>query len=186
MSLPSAQSPSQGSERGPDMERTSGGSERGPSDSGASAQRSGNFAMPKAMVCFALAGRNYGLDVTIIREVVNVERLLPVPKAPAPIAGAFALRGATLALVDTRTLFGLVSPSERNQALIVARGHRVLCALTIDSVMGVVPFEATKFTAAIRGQDPAQVAGFFGGEQHATITVLDTRYLLQSLDRLRF
>jgi chemotaxis signal transduction protein len=145
-----------------------------------------DFGMPKGLVCFTLAGRSYGIDVALVREVVNVEGLLAVPKAPAPIVGAFALRGATVALVDARILFGLHSPSERQQALIIARSHQVVCAMTIDKVLGVVPFNTSRFTAAVRGQDPASVAGFISDEQNATTTVLDTANLIRALEKLRF
>jgi len=139
-----------------------------------------------SVVCFAVAGKLYALDVAVVREVVTIDQLLPVPRTPAPIVGAFALRGATVALVDTRILFGLDATTAATTALIVVRGHRTICGLTIDRVIGVAPFVEAKFSPAVRGREPPQIAGFMSDERGGLLTVLETSTILQSLDSLRF
>ena len=141
---------------------------------------------PDSVVCFLLAGKPYALDVAVVREVVSIDKLLPVPRTPAAIVGAFALRGATVALVDTRILFGLDASAAATTALVVARGHRTICGLTIDRVLGVTPFTDAKFTPAVRGREPPQVAGFMADERGALLTVLDTATIVRSLEGLRF
>jgi len=139
-----------------------------------------------SVVCFAIAGKLYAIDVAVVREVVSIDRLLPVPRTPAPIVGAFALRGATVALVDTRILFGLDAAIPATTALIVVRGHRTVCGLTVDRVLGVARFVETRFTPAVRGREPPQIAGFMSDEAGGLLTVLDTSTILQSLENLRF
>jgi purine-binding chemotaxis protein CheW len=146
----------------------------------------GAIAALDSVVCFSVAGKSYALDVAVVREVVSIDQLLPVPRTPAPIVGAFALRGATVALVDTRILFGLDATTAPTTALIVVRGHRTICGLTIDRVLGVERFVEAKFTPAVRGREPAQIAGFMSDERGGLLTVLDTSTILQSLDSLRF
>jgi purine-binding chemotaxis protein CheW len=139
-------------------------------------------------VWFSLDGKSYGLDVAVVREVVTIERLLRVPGTPLAIIGAFALRGATVALVDTRVLFGLeaaTSATAAATALIVARGHRTICGLTIDRVIDVAPFSDASFIPAVRGREPPQVAGVVPDGSGGLLTVLDTSTILQSLDSLR-
>jgi chemotaxis signal transduction protein len=143
-----------------------------------------------SVVCFKLAKHTYALDVSVVREVVRVDKLLPVPRTPAPIAGVFALRGATIALVDARILFGRESSDPaadgHDNALIVARGHRTICGLTVDAVLGVVRFIEHNFTPAIPGREPEQVAGFLPDERGGLLTVLDASVIISSLERLRF
>jgi purine-binding chemotaxis protein CheW len=139
-----------------------------------------------SVVWFSLDDRSYGLDVAVVREVVSIDRLLPVPRTPAAIIGAFALRGATVALVDTRILFGLDATTSATTALVVARGHRTICGLTIDRVIDVAPFVQTKFTPAVRGREPPLVAGFMSDERGGLLTVLETSTLVHSLEGLRF
>lgn len=143
-------------------------------------------AQLESVVCFSLAGHAYALDVAVVREVVHVDKLVPVPRAPAPVGGVFALRGATVALVDARILFGLESAGASGAALIVARGHRTICGLTVDGVLGVVRFLESNFTAATPGREPPQVAGFMPDERGGMLTVLDASVILTSLERLRF
>lgn len=151
---------------------------RGPSSTGL-----GRF---DALVCVSIAGASYALDVAIVREVVSIEKLLSIPQTPAPVVGAFVLRGATVALVDARILFGLSASAARPMAVVIAQGHRTLCGLTIDHVIGVVPFTPARFAPAVRGREAPQVAGFLNDDQHGSITVLDTTVLLRSIERLRF
>jgi chemotaxis signal transduction protein len=143
-----------------------------------------------SVVWFSLDGTSYGLDVAVVREVVSIDRLLPVPRTPAAIIGAFALRGATVALVDTRILFGLdamtTATTTATTALVVARGHRTLCGLTIDRVIDVARFVDAQFIPAVRGRDPPQIAGFMSDEQGGLLTVLDTSTIMHSLECLRF
>jgi purine-binding chemotaxis protein CheW len=142
-------------------------------------------AAPDSLVCFVLAGKPYALDVAVVREVVSIDKLLPVPRTAPAIAGVFALHGATIALVDTRVLFGLAPATSANTTMIVARGHRTICGLTIDRVLGVARFAEASFTPAVRGRDPAQVAGFLPDDQGGLLTVLDTQNLLTALEGLR-
>ena len=138
-----------------------------------------------SLVWFSLAGKSYGLDVAVVREVVTIDRLLPVPRTPPAIIGAFALRGATVALVDTRLLFGLDAASSATTALVVARGHRTICGLTIDHVIGVSPLADASFIPAVRGREPPQIAGVVPDGLGGLLTVLDTSTILQSLESLR-
>jgi purine-binding chemotaxis protein CheW len=144
-------------------------------------------AMLDSVVCFALDGKAYAIDVAVVREVVRVDKLIPVPRTPAAIVGAFALRGATVALVDTRILFGIDggAGAPAAMALVIARGHRVLCGLTTDQVIGVVPFSEAKFTPAVRGREPPQIAGFLLDDRGGLLTVLDTSTIVHALERLR-
>jgi chemotaxis signal transduction protein len=163
-------------------DRSTSGASRGGSTDG----RHGATGALDSVVWFALDGKSYGLDVAVVREVVSIDRLLPVPRTPAAIIGAFALRGATVALVDTRILFGLDATTSATTALVVARGHRTICGLTIDRVIGVAPFTDATFTPAVRGREPPQIAGFMSDERGGLMTVLDAPTLVHSLECLRF
>jgi len=147
--------------------------------------RHGAVPAVDSLVWFSLDGKSYGLDVAVVREVVTIDRLVPVPGTPAAILGAFALRGATVALVDTRLLFGLDAATSATTALVVARGHRTICGLTIDRVIDVAPFADASFIPAVRGREPPQIAGVVPDGRGGLLTVLDTSTILQSLESLR-
>jgi chemotaxis signal transduction protein len=138
------------------------------------------------LVCFSISGRSYALDVALVREVVTVGTVFPVPQAPAPVAGVFSLRGATVALVDTNTLLGITAEPSRATALVIVRNHQTVCALTIDRVLGVTRYEESHFIHADPEREPPEVLGFMPDERGGLLTVLDSSLILGALNRLRF
>lgn len=139
---------------------------------------------PKAVVVFELDGNPYALDAALTREVVPIEKLVPVPLAAAPISGLFVLRGASVALVDTFVLFGMGRSRKQSIALVLESGHVALCALTVDRVAGVQPYDESGFTPANKAHDAAQIAGVLATD-YGLVTLLDTSVLTRSLERLR-
>lgn len=140
----------------------------------------------ESLVCFSLSGRSYALDVSLVREVVSIGTVFPIPQAPRPIAGVFSLRGATVALVDTPTLLGIASTEARATALIIVRNHQVVCAISIDRVVGVTRYVDSHFIAADAEREPPEVQGFLPDEKGGLLTVLDSAVVLAALNRLRF
>jgi purine-binding chemotaxis protein CheW len=160
-------------------------SPRHPTDASGPAAPTPAAALPESLVCFSVGDQTYALDVAVVREVVTLDKLLPVPRTAAAILGAFALRGATIAVVDSAALFGLPTAPAAAVVLVLARAHRTLCALTIDRVVGVVRFAIAQFTPSVRGREPPQVAGFLAVDHGELVTVLDTPTVLRSTERLR-
>lgn len=140
----------------------------------------------ESLVCFMLAQRAFALDVNLVREVVNVGAVFPVPNAAAPIVGVCSLRGATVALVDTCHLLALPPTSSRALALVIARRHQTLCAITIDRVIGVARFVRSHFIVGDPEREPPEVAGFMPDERSGLLTVLNSSVVLGAIDRLRF
>jgi purine-binding chemotaxis protein CheW len=140
----------------------------------------------ESLVCFTIANRSYALDVALVREVVAVSAVFPVPKMPAPVLGVFSLRGATVALIETSLLLGLGAGGEPAAALVVVRNHQTVCGLTIDRVIGVSRFIERNFIPADAGHEPPEVIGFMPDERSGLVTVLDAGVVLSALNRLRF
>jgi purine-binding chemotaxis protein CheW len=155
----------------------SGSRSRGASESGPSIE---------SLVCFVLGGRSYALDVSLVREVVNVGTVFPVPNTPAPVAGVFLLRGATVALVDTARLLGIQASEATGMALVLVRNHQTLCGMTIDRVVGVTRFVGDHFIPADPEREPPEVVGFMPDERSGLLTVLDSSVVVSTLTRLRF
>jgi len=140
----------------------------------------------ESLVCFTIANRAYALDVSLVREVVAVGAVFPVPKMPAPVLGVFSLRGATVALIETSLLLDLGAGGEPAAALVIVRNHQTMCGLTIDRVIGVRRFIERNFIPADAGREPSEVVGFMPDEHSGLVTVLDSGVVLSALNRLRF
>ena len=140
----------------------------------------------ESLVCFTVANRAYALDGSLVREVVAVSAVFPVPKMPAPVLGVFSLRGATVALIETSLLLDLGAGGEPAAALVIVRNHQTVCGLTIDRVIGVSRFIERNFIPADTGREPPEVIGFMPDERSGLVTVLDSGVVLSALNRLRF
>lgn len=101
----------------------------------------------------------FGVDVSLVQEVVRLQQITPIPLAPAEIAGLINLRGEVLTAIDLRSRLGL-PPAEggREPVNVVVRVDDEPVSLLVDEIGGVlevsqVPFEQTPSTVDERVRD---------------------------------
>jgi len=94
----------------------------------------------------------FGVDVSLVQEVVRLQQITPVPLASPEIAGLINLRGEVLTAIDLRARLGL-PPAEttREPVNVVVRVDDEPVSLLVDEIGGVlevsqVPFEQTPST----------------------------------------
>jgi len=94
----------------------------------------------------------FGVDVSLVQEVVRLQQITPVPLAVPEIAGLINLRGEVLTAIDLRARLGL-PPAEggREPVNVVVRVGDEPVSLLVDEIGGVlevsqVPFEQTPST----------------------------------------
>jgi purine-binding chemotaxis protein CheW len=59
----------------------------------------------RRFVVFRVVREWFGVDIAKVREVIEGEKITPVPSAPPHIAGIFSLRGNILSATDLRSIF---------------------------------------------------------------------------------
>jgi purine-binding chemotaxis protein CheW len=86
-----------------------------------------------------IGDRPAALPAALVGSVVEIDEIAPVPRAPAHVAGLFALRSRVLTVIDTRAALRL-PPADRgklvNAAIIAHDGHSY--ALLVDEVDDVI------------------------------------------------
>ena len=93
------------------------------------------------VVEFDLGSERYALDIHLIREIVEMIPITPIPRAPAHITGVINLRGEVTNIMNLNTVLGLpFKGTENTQKIIVfmpeaAKGNNV--GVIVDSVMSV-------------------------------------------------
>jgi purine-binding chemotaxis protein CheW len=101
----------------------------------------------------------FGVDVTLVQEIMRVRSITPVPLSAPEIAGLINLRGEVLTAVDLRIRFGLsTAESSTNPVNIVVRVDDEPISLLVDAIDGVVevsnlPFESTPSTVDEKARD---------------------------------
>jgi purine-binding chemotaxis protein CheW len=94
----------------------------------------------------------FGVDVSLVQEIVRLQTITPVPLSGRDIAGLINLRGEVLTAVDLRARLRLPTPTtERDPINVVIRVDEEPVSLLVDEIGGVqevsqVPFEATPTT----------------------------------------
>lgn len=102
--------------------------------------------MSTRLVTFTLGQRSYGIDVSVVQEVLRGLPRTRIPLAPRALAGLINLRGQVLTAVDLREQLGLPAREEGVEPMLVVThvdGEPV--ALLVDSIGAVVDVEPEQF-----------------------------------------
>lgn len=94
----------------------------------------------------------FGVDVSLVQEIVRIQEVTPVPLSSPEVAGLINLRGEVLTAIDLRARLGLPPrDGDRDPVNVVVRVDDEPVSLLVDEISGVqevsaVPFEATPAT----------------------------------------
>ena len=106
--------------------------------------------MNELLLIVTIAGSRVALPAAAVESVVELDALIPVPRAPAHVAGLSALRSRVLTVIDTLRSLELgesdCSAGIREAAVVELDGHHY--ALIVDVVEDVV--EALSDPAPVR------------------------------------
>ncbi|MGM0593988.1 MAG: chemotaxis protein CheW [Pseudomonadota bacterium] len=127
-------------------------------------------------VTFQLENETYGIDVMQIREVLRSQEISPVPGAPSYVLGIINLRGNVVAIIDTRSRFGLPTREETDDAsriLILEAGDYVV-GFMVDSVSEVAELQNEQIETAPdtgSGESSRFISGLYNRKEGLLILV---------------
>lgn len=115
------------------------------------------------LACFLLAGDVYAVDIMRIKEIVPMQRVRPVPRAPRFVCGVINLRGAVLPVVDLRERFGMgESDAGVDRRIIITSVAGRLVGLIVDAVTEILKIEPgglVRVPSLLKRRDTAYVHG---------------------------
>ncbi|HEY7808211.1 MAG TPA: chemotaxis protein CheW [Croceibacterium sp.] len=122
--------------------------------------------MDHSLLLVSICGELAGIDSAIIRSVVELDAITPVPRAPDHIAGLAALRSRAMTVVDCRRSLELPPLESAGKSLaVVVELDEYLYALIVDAVEEVVPLDG----------DPAEVrADLLPGWARAAVGMIES------------
>ncbi|MEE8338049.1 MAG: chemotaxis protein CheW [Dehalococcoidia bacterium] len=96
------------------------------------------------LVVFDLAGQQYGVDISTVREIIRMTEITHVPDAPPSVEGVINLRGGVIPVVDLRKRFGLrvTRPTDQSRVLVVELGGDSV-GVIVDAVAEVLRIPAS-------------------------------------------
>jgi purine-binding chemotaxis protein CheW len=91
------------------------------------------------LACFRLGDNFFAVDIMRIKEIIQPQKLSPLPKASSVLDGVINLRGTVIPVMDLRKRFGMppADSSVTGKLLIVSLARQIL-ALVVDAVMEVI------------------------------------------------
>jgi purine-binding chemotaxis protein CheW len=112
---------------------------------------------------FYLRGALFGLDASLVEEVVRLRHTTPVPNAPGYILGVMNLRGKIVSVIDLPRKLGLAGEGSMDDSRVyIVRDRSELLGLLVDRAADVVELDRESLEPA-PANVPGSEAGFLLG-----------------------
>ena len=93
----------------------------------------------KQMVLFKLGSETYGLDIATVHEIIRMQPITKVPKAPFYVEGVINLRGKVIPVIDMGKRFGLEKvENNKNNRIVVVNIQDTILGIIVDAVTEVI------------------------------------------------
>src|SRR4030042_1016263 len=93
----------------------------------------------KQMVLFELGTETYGLDIATVHEIIRMQPIPRVPKAPFYVEGVINLRGRVIPVIDIGKRFGFEKNEEaKNNRIVVININGTTLGIIVDAVTEVI------------------------------------------------
>lgn len=91
------------------------------------------------MVLFELGSEIYGLDIAAVHEIIRMQPITRVPKAPFYVEGVINLRGKVIPVIDMGKRFGLEKvENNKNNRIVVVNIQDTILGIIVDAVTEVL------------------------------------------------
>jgi purine-binding chemotaxis protein CheW len=139
--------------------------------------------MPKELqiVGLRIGRETYGIPISLVREIVRVPEITPVPNAQQFFEGVINLRGKIISVVDLRKRFGEtnIAPNKKNRIVVVELDHRTvgLIVHAASEVLKILPSEIEPPSSVFLNGETDYVTGV-GKLNNRLIILLDLNKVL--------
>jgi purine-binding chemotaxis protein CheW len=120
-----------------------------------------------------LAGATYGIPSAVVRHIEMIERITPIPNAPAAVEGVVFSRGQVIPALNLRRRFGFAPlPHDLRTRLVVVHTDERTVGLLVDTAREfiTIPHDAI--------QPPPTSIGQLSGDYLVGIATINGRLIL--------
>jgi purine-binding chemotaxis protein CheW len=97
-----------------------------------------NLASEIQQVCFMLAGGEYAVDISLVKEIIKpTMEPTPVPQSPFFVEGVIDLRGDIVPIIDLKKRFGVTDHTPSTRILVIKK-EDIIVGFLVDSVTEVI------------------------------------------------
>lgn len=90
------------------------------------------------ILIFSLGEKDYGVDITQIREVIRKRKVTPVPETAAFVEGVISLRGKVIPLINLRKKLGMRSQEVPSNRIVITTIKNHWTGILVDEVKTVM------------------------------------------------
>lgn len=90
------------------------------------------------ILVFSIGEKDYGADITQVREVIRTRKVTRVPEAAAFVEGVITLRGRVIPLINLRKKLGMKSEEVPSNRIVVTTIQNHWTGILVDQVKDVV------------------------------------------------
>lgn len=128
-------------------------------------------------VAFRLAGQDFCIDISAVREIRGWSPTTPMPRTPDYMSGLINLRGTVIPILDLSLRFGFAkTETTARHVIIVVQIANQSVGLLVDGVSDILSVSAEALQPTPRvGSDPARdfVANVIAAEDGRMIRLVD-------------
>ncbi len=133
------------------------------------------------IVVFQIVNKGYGIDITLVREIIRVPDITRVPGAPDFVVGLINLRGGVIPVVDMTRRFNLGQASSGDEArIVIVETAGQLVGMWVDRVSEVLQLRSEHIgppSAYVSGAKSGCVNGIAQVDERL-ILLLDLQHVL--------
>src|SRR5579864_3892276 len=134
----------------------------------------------RQLVVFQLGAELYGVEISRVHEIIRLQSVTRVPRAPAYVEGVINLRGKVIPVIDLRRRLGLPTAEH-------TRAGRIVVVEIGDQVVGVIVdgvSEVLRVNGATIEPPSPVVAGVEAEHINGIAKLPDRLVILLDLDRV--
>ena len=132
------------------------------------------------VLSFSLGSEEYAVEILLVREILGMRPLTPIPHAPRHVCGVMNLRGAVVPVLDMRASLSLPAVEQDHASVIIVLA---VCGRTMGFVVDGVSEVITVDTATM--ERTPELGGRIDGDKVRGIARVGDRYvILLDVDRV--
>ena len=94
----------------------------------------------KQVLLFKLNDKDFGCDISFVRQILLPQEIYPLPNAPEFVEGIINIRGHMIAVVDLRKKLCLKDvQSHPHMRIIICHVRKFIVGILVDGVREVIP-----------------------------------------------
>ncbi|WP_027363363.1 chemotaxis protein CheW [Desulfotruncus alcoholivorax] len=131
------------------------------------------------VVVFSLDKQLFGIDITVVSEIIRLEKITPIPNTPNYVEGIINIRGKVIPVINLHSLFNINAEGwNENSRVVIAETGESKFGIIVDAV-----YEVRKISQEAIKPAPAAVSA---GQDYIRGIILDGEDLivLIQLDKL--